>query len=419
MTHICINAGFAEQPHLINCRISSIRFASKEEKSSSINLRSKGLQIPYASIDICPVMENAMERRELLEDVIFSNILPRLPVKALGRFTLVKKSWYVFIKSSFCIQKHLIQSNSCFGNETSAGSLLYVFLSKKNEEECGKLFTQGPIRYNCISNIKGVSFLKEASKFAVFGSCNGLLCVTQEHYRSYGRKLYLWNPIIQKFRTVSDSTCLNISHLISIALGCWYSSDENDFKVVRFMDLLQCRHVEVYSLRTGSWRKIENNSAEGIALQSRAGVFVDGCVNWLGFRHGNTLPVVVSFDTKTEVFKTSELPFMELDSLCFMDYKGSLAIFEGMDYDWSLWVQRKKGKATSEWVNLCNLISTDGIYRPVGTSLNFDILLVVDSFYLFAYDINGGMLKNIDIPVYLRDFSHCVRYKESLLLLDD
>lgn len=360
-----------------------------------------------------------MEQREFPEDIIFSNILPRLPVKALGKFTLVKKRWYVFIKSSFCIQNHLIQSNSCFGNESSAGSLLYVFLSKRNQEECGQLFTEGPIGYNSISNIKAVNFLKEESKFAVFGSCNGLLCVTPEHYRRYGRILYLWNPVIQKFRTVSESTCVNISGLITVVLGCWYTFDENDFKVVRVMDLLERCQAEVYSLRTGSWRKIENISANWIILHSRGGVFVDGCVNWLGYRHGNTLPLVVSFDTKTEVFKTSELPFLELASLYLMDYKGSLAIFEGMHNHWSLWVQRKNKKATSHWVKLCNVVSIGRLYRPVGISINFDILLVMNNLYLVAYDINNKRLKDIDIPVYLRDFSHCVRYRESLLLLDD
>lgn len=383
MTHVCINTDFAEQPHLINCRISIYQIVSKEEKLSGINLRSKGLQILYSSIDICPFMENAMEQREFPEDVIFSNILPRLPVKALGNFTLVKKR------------------------------------CKRHQEECGQLFTEGPIEYNSISNIKSVNFLKEESKFAVFGSCNGLLCVTPEHYRRYGRKLYLWNPVIQKFRTVSDSTCFNISGLITVVLGCWYSFDEKDFKVVRVMALLERCQAEVYSLRTGSWRKIENVSAKWIILHSRGGVFVDGCVNWLGYRHGNSLPLVVSFDTITEVFKTSELPFRDLTSLFLMDYKGSLAIFEGMVNHWSLWVQRKIDKVTSYWVKLCNVVSTERLFRPVGTSINSDILLVMNNFYLVAYEVKDRRLKNIDIPVYLRDFSHCVRFRESLLLLDD
>lgn len=323
-----------------------------------------------------------MEQREFPEDVIFSHILPRLPVKAVGKFTLVKKR------------------------------------CKKNRVECGQLFTEGPIGYNSISTVKAVNFLKEESKFAVFGSCNGLLCVTPEHDRRYGRKLYLWNPVIQKFRTVSDSTWFNISGFISVVLGCWYSFEENDFKVMRVMDILERSQAEVYSLSTGLWSKIGNISVNWFILHSRGGVFVDDCVNWLGFCPDNNMRLVVSFDTKTDVFKTSELPFLDLDSLFLMDYKGSLAIFDGVDNHCILWVQRKTDN-TSYWVKLCDVVSTERLYRPVGTSINFDILLVMNNFYLVAYDIKNKRLKNIDIPVYLRDFSYCVRYRESLLLLDD
>lgn len=284
-----------------------------------------------------------MEQREFPEDVIFSHILPRLPVKAVGKFTLVKKR------------------------------------CKKNRVECGQLFTEGPIGYNSISTVKAVNFLKEESKFAVFGSCNGLLCVTPEHDRSF---------------------------------------EENDFKVMRVMDILERSQAEVYSLSTGLWSKIGNISVNWFILHSRGGVFVDDCVNWLGFCPDNNMRLVVSFDTKTDVFKTSELPFLDLDSLFLMDYKGSLAIFDGVDNHCILWVQRKTDN-TSYWVKLCDVVSTERLYRPVGTSINFDILLVMNNFYLVAYDIKNKRLKNIDIPVYLRDFSYCVRYRESLLLLDD
>lgn len=165
-------------------------------------------------------------------------ILKRLPVKSLLRCTCVQKSWYHLIKTPDFINLHC--NNYHDDNklllfwDVDNFQLLYL---RYDDEQCQEFFKfdlPPPLRYP--------SWLAT--------SC-GLICAsdifTGNRFRG---DIYIWNPLIQKCRTlpVLDLSLIPTTFWTGLAFG--YVPSINDYQVVRIIQdyprklLLVC----VYSL---------------------------------------------------------------------------------------------------------------------------------------------------------------------------
>ncbi|KAK4284236.1 hypothetical protein QN277_001095 [Acacia crassicarpa] len=180
-----------------------------------------------------------------LPQEITTNILKRLSVRCLLRFQCVCKLWKNLIKSASFIKAHLHHSRNrspflvCPGNPHANGLSLYLL-------DCEKL----------ISKLESATVLGGDT---IIGSSYGLLC----YQRLFGLRpppfLFLRNlatretiPVpkpIDKFK--GDCIC---------DYGFGFSPIVNDYKIVKIhfsRQFLKVNGLEVYSLGSRSWKKVE------------------------------------------------------------------------------------------------------------------------------------------------------------------
>ncbi|KAL8155694.1 hypothetical protein AgCh_000916 [Apium graveolens] len=99
------------------------------------------------------------------------------------------------------------------------------------------------------------------------GSCNGLVCVWNQHHK-YGSSIYIWNPATRKSRRLPKHVnCRHVPfpHLLlgSSIVGFGYDSLHHDYKVVTSIDSNYFGRnfgvllMSVFSLSGSSWRRIQ------------------------------------------------------------------------------------------------------------------------------------------------------------------
>lgn len=140
----------------------------------------------------------------------------------------------------------------------------------------------------------------------VHGSCDGLLLVG-----NWDGEIFVLNPITNEIREVPKSPfALNFEET-GILYGFGYDSVSHDYKIVTIS--YDCDEdedgpyntemfVNVYSLKTGTWKKSESSPYDHAPAQFTSGVFVDGCIHWLGYTM-DCKPTIVAFDLALEKFR--------------------------------------------------------------------------------------------------------------------
>ncbi|CAL9006438.1 unnamed protein product [Prunus brigantina] len=168
---------------------------------------------------------------------ILLDIIAKLPVKSLLKFRCFCKSWHALISSPSFISAHL--------ESTAMKSGCDYLLMHSGNPDCLSVFC--PETYaKCLE--LDLPRHKSGSSFYVYGSCNGLLCISDTTKES----TYLWNPSIRKkFKRLPKGLIrvkYHYSGVVTIALGFGLDVGGNDYKVVRVGNFLH--GVEIYSLRS-------------------------------------------------------------------------------------------------------------------------------------------------------------------------
>ncbi|XP_028754817.1 F-box/kelch-repeat protein At3g06240-like [Neltuma alba] len=170
------------------------------------------------------------------------------------------------------------------------------------------------------------------SLIRLVGSCNGLFIVEMEFIGGppdddddsiYFYHIFLWNPATRDVRQVPEPSTRIHSRNPNYGFG--FNPVLNDYKIVRiytydfayagnrrkiFVDKNCAHDVEVYSLRRGSWEKVESVVLNRVRyLKSFQAVVSNGTMFWLGkMDEEHDLYVVVSFEIATEIFSLMPLP---------------------------------------------------------------------------------------------------------------
>ncbi|KAL0008057.1 hypothetical protein SO802_009559 [Lithocarpus litseifolius] len=181
-------------------------------------------------------------------------------------------------------------------------------------------------------------------------SCNALLCLSILE----GGVLYLWNPSIRKFKRLPDTY---LRKLKSVRLGFAYHSENDDYEVVRISSFTTLIHeIEVYTLSSDSWRRIEISLTNSIILypnKLEPASFVSGALHWMALiMDGKRIcwrMSIRSFDVKTETFRELALPNYTGKSYCIALFKGKLTFttLEKYACQYSIWVMKKYGVVES------------------------------------------------------------------------
>ena len=282
---------------------------------------------------------------------IVLNIMERLPVKSVIRFRSVSKSLDSSVQNHDFISKHL---------NINKNNLENGYVIHKPSWEASRLIYSSPpdtsvftVAFDrTLDRISEVGFpLKFISNFAqIVGSCNGILCLAIS-----ANIIFLWNPSIRKYKKLPN-TCLE--KLEYVKLGFAYHSENDDYKVVRIScSSLHIREIEVYTLRSDSWRRVGISSTNNVILCHDnllvPAPMVGGALHWMeNVLEGKVISrslYIMSFDVNTETSRKLALPDYSDDPNCIALFKGKLAFItsEQHGYQYSIWVMKEYGVVES------------------------------------------------------------------------
>nr|XP_023920377.1 F-box/kelch-repeat protein At3g23880-like [Quercus suber]XP_023920378.1 F-box/kelch-repeat protein At3g23880-like [Quercus suber]XP_023920379.1 F-box/kelch-repeat protein At3g23880-like [Quercus suber] len=316
-------------------------------------------------------------------DEIVLDILAKLPVKSLLRFRCVCKPWYSsianpsFISTHHLNHSHLHHHSYVIHIPRNVPIPFFPGSSHSSDQVCTLACHR---TFETISEFR-VPFTFQSGFSHFVGSCNGMLCFTSS--RSWSNVVYLWNTCIRKFKRLPNS------QLSIMSLGIGFDSQNNDFKVVgiprTFAKPKPPPEVEVYSLSSDSWKRVE------LGISWRPNVvshkfncvltfpFVSGHLHWMiemieegGGQEKHDTSTILSFDVNSEKFKELPLPDDEGSCItkCVTSFKGKLALIKFGNGTQphitrcSIWVMREYGVIDS-WNNLY-ILSIENLTDLIG-----------------------------------------------------
>ncbi|OAY44853.1 F-box protein CPR1 [Manihot esculenta] len=325
-------------------------------------------------------------------------MLSSFPVKLLLKCRCACKAWDCLITNPFFTAKHLKKAAA----RNSELLLFRYYIDGGNERyllHTNESFPENPVEeLHCP--------LKSLNHFVnIVGSCNGILCLSDDVNGVYTNRAALWNPSVRKIVTIpSPNITLDSGGQLFHSLGFGFDSKLDDYKLVRVVYMEDNNFgidipplVEIYSLRRRCWRLIRHD-LKYFNTASAQSAFVNGACHWAAYKpkNGNGVcNVIVSFALGEEAFGEMLVPKCLVDKYLFMDvaaFDGSLLLvpFHEMtgEEDWfSVWMMKKYGDVES-WIKLFNISHLEGIQRLVAVRPNGKFLLAKEDGKLVFYDPN-------------------------------
>ncbi|KAF2293398.1 hypothetical protein GH714_001269 [Hevea brasiliensis] len=298
--------------------------------------------------------------QELLEE-----ILSRLPVKSILICRCVSKTWYSLITNPSFIACHL--------KKTAARNSGLLFFSYCKTEPCppyrnneSYLLYPDELFANPVEELdrpcKGFKGL-----FDIVGSCNGVFCLSYGYYAPA-----LWNPSVRKIVNIPRPNVTFTSrgfHKHSHGFG--FDSSTGDYKLVRIVYLPDSNFnfdkipplVEIYSLRSRGWRKVDND-LKCVIPDFSTSAFLNGTCHWVATKPPNgpgVCDAILSFSLGDEVFGEMEVP----DCLAKKYHYINVAVSDGSlllvaftetteERCFSVWMMKEYGVPGS-WTKLFNI----------------------------------------------------------------
>ncbi|XP_071690763.1 F-box/kelch-repeat protein At3g23880-like [Rutidosis leptorrhynchoides] len=238
-------------------------------------------------------------------------IMTRVPIKSLIRFTSVSKTWKSLNRSSKFIAdytKHHSQRQhfliTYMNHSSYPPQNCFVSIADDNTFPEHKLFLTTPN-----------SLILE--EFVIVGNSHGLLCFTRVLFSNWKiAEVIIWNPSIRKTDVIQ-------MHKVKKSCSCYQDSvvgfgvcpNTIDPKIVK---ICRCKcnvEVEVFTLSSRVWRSSLSNT--NIMLRKDASfcfdddnVVIDGFICWLVYEIGkpSSDDMIVLFDLTSEKFMEIQFP---------------------------------------------------------------------------------------------------------------
>ncbi|KAL8544499.1 hypothetical protein ACS0TY_004895 [Phlomoides rotata] len=311
----------------------------------------------------------------LVEEIIFNEILPKLPVKSLLKFRCVARSWCSVIGSKRFIKAHLnnsIKSSNFDHHRILINSIVDLKLCSLPSFDMP--FTD---LIPCNADVGDFKF----ESLCLVGSCDGILCLLIEK-----KRFMLWNPTTK----MSNKLPNFVNEMKSVRIttyGFGFDESSNDYKVFGLWEYSHVSIGKVYSLRTNSWEVIEEMDDSG----NGAGVYASGKLHWCRVDLDDSCDIV-SFDLSSHVYGVVELP-----SYPKSKFKHTLGLIGGClsgnliqpNRDLDIWVMKEYGMKES-WEKVVCVPYTKDFVRcltpiPIAINTNGEVLLThwISSFCIY------------------------------------
>ncbi|XP_051134001.1 F-box protein CPR1-like [Andrographis paniculata] len=328
---------------------------------------------------------------EILPFELIEDILRRLPVKSLKRFCAVAKSWFLLIESENFRKLHLRQSLLSNSNRSLLLGGLGLYNIKLDAMDKAEVM-KPPFYYKSVDWISN--------------SCHGIVLVMSD-------PPVLWNPFSTDYRVLPDCAVeyeTPAEAYPKTAYGFGYDSSNDDYKVVRIVEVRhKFSHVwiaseaKVYSLKSNSWRRIEDFPYPLPFLKGNWRVHVRGSMHTLVEDPNNEDEIrIMCFNVQTEKHYQMMLPQgvrtdgfdVTLDVL-----DGNLSMVCTKRQRIVIWVMNDYGVKES-WFKLLSVstpaIERNDIVKPLVYSKDGKmVLLNCDDKRLIWYDLRTKAIEEV------------------------
>ncbi|XP_059645948.1 F-box protein CPR1-like [Cornus florida] len=327
---------------------------------------------------------------------VTADILSRLPVKPLLRFRSVSKLWCSLIDSPVFIKSHLNRSIETNDNLSIILRDCYLYSIDFNSLDRA-IELDHPLKSNSCGT-------------EVLGSFHGLLCLSNSE-----EEIVLWNPSTRKHRKLPVAPIefppeFTFPQFFIYGLG--YDSVSDDYKLVRIVQFYGIDHdsfdseVKVYSLKSNSWRRIQDFPYYLLYKRVNAAV-VNGALHWVVSRkpESDTANLIAAFDLGVEEYRLVPQPdYLDKDFHMNVGVLGGclyvMCNYVGERVD--IWVMKEYGVKES-WTKLFSVeqpsvVNLFDFVKPLAFSMNGEeILLDQDGVRLLWFDLKRKTLKNVRI----------------------
>ncbi|XP_024156233.1 F-box/kelch-repeat protein At3g23880 [Rosa chinensis] len=356
-----------------------------------------------------------MEKEELnfdLPEHIILQILCRVPVKSLIRFSCVSKRWRSIIISDPQFGKAHLKLASEQRSITKR-LILSVFLSASFRDH--QFQTRVDLRSQSLeslfgdnSSVTNLTFPSEdIRRTNILGSCNGLV-VLLDYYKEWS----IWNPSTRFFRKIPAPDFSSVTKKSTITqpdrYGFGYVSSTDDYKLVLVVHIgsddfrpddfgfAPDVKIFIFSVRANSWKISEVSRWPFLRYTptSDCGTLSNEAIHWVNqyydYLEGYT-EAICAFDLESEELRKVPAPCFNQDDYddrvlnrrmqTVVDSGGCLCVsfqfFHANYKDIELWMMRDYGVSNS-WMKLLKFSNYD---LPVQLTTNYgwDISLVIES----------------------------------------
>ncbi|KAL4590003.1 hypothetical protein LXL04_002920 [Taraxacum kok-saghyz] len=198
-------------------------------------------------------------KTDLPPDIVFSNILPRLPAKSISCFKCVSKKWNSFLRTPDFLQMH---HHHVINGDCQNHKLLFLptaqpweFRTVDCETPQDGLTARRPFPFE----------IGPGQKIKILTSLHGMVCVgimkRRPNHNEYSH-IILWNPMTIDYKILSKagSPAARYRHYCFLTFELYFSSSENDYKLVCLIADFTNKnnYVYIYSLKSDSWRKVDS-----------------------------------------------------------------------------------------------------------------------------------------------------------------
>ncbi|KAK1353003.1 hypothetical protein POM88_052841 [Heracleum sosnowskyi] len=236
----------------------------------------------------------------------------------------------------------------------------------------------------------------------IYGTSRGLICFSS----SQEEQIYVWNPVINKYRSLPDAPVPSKDPPWSCkrtGLAFGYIGQIDDYKVIKLdinyriqSEELQSDYanVYIYSLSTNSWKTLRRYDFARFRSYSSLynSVVINGVAYWV-LNHWNLqydkdgFEVILCFDTVKETIREMMLPPVcsehNRNSTYYVNLVGefdevSLLCVDIDENIGQLWMLEKEGETNNDWTKMItlNLKDVGEDWCPIGFNNNLEFVLI-------------------------------------------
>ncbi|KAL7109418.1 hypothetical protein ACP275_06G174300 [Erythranthe tilingii] len=311
-----------------------------------------------------------------LPEEILLEIFSQLPAKSIVKYRSLSKKWRTLLSTTNFVKSHLARKPNQESFIFISSEYLTVHSIDKIEGGAAAVSRKIELPNKCLR---------------VVGSCDGLVLLRNDE-----GGIFL-PPVTLQFASVLPASTMKA--LIHFKFGFGYDSSVDDYKIFRYNVpniFVSDTFLDVYYVRGGFWKSVENPAYIPHHLEIGHGAFLNGAIHWLAKKPIELDYGIAAFDFAREVFDEIPLPIgINVDGIVLrcklVVFDGCLCLVESKMNSWTdVWIMKEYGVAES-WIKC----SFRGELKPLCYIHEREDVLVSKSGSLHLYNLKERRLRGV------------------------